>query len=85
MKFERNFNKRTAALVDVQQPQVSHGKGCDLGVKVTAFPSQEQEDRMEIGELHMHMTPQEALTFGLDLIAAARDRMKSGGSFAGDQ
>lgn len=78
MRIEKNFCKRTAPLVEVQMPHVSHGKGCALGIAVTAFPVDHRE---EIGVLHMHMTPEEAITFGLRLIEAARDRIKAGGEF----
>ena len=81
MKIERNFNKRSAPLVDVQQPHVSHSKGCALGVMVTATPTEDQENRDEIGALRMHLTPEEAITFGLQLIEAARDRIKLSGEF----
>ncbi len=81
MKIERNFNKRSASLVDVQQPHVTHSRGCALGVMVTAFPAEGQEQRDEIGALRMHLTPEEAITFGLQLIEAARDRIKISGAF----
>ncbi len=81
MKIERNFNKRSASLVDVQQPHVIHSRGCALGVMVTAFPAERHAQRDEIGALRMHMTPEEAITFGLNLIAAGRDRLKAGGEF----
>ena len=48
---------------------------------VTAFPAEGQEQRDEIVALRMHMTPEEAITFGLNLIAAGRDRLKAGGEF----
>lgn len=81
MKIERNFNKRSAPLVEVQQPHVTHSKGCALGFMVTAFPTEDQENRDEIGALRMHLTPEEAITFGLQLIEAARDRIKLSGEF----
>ena len=82
MKVERNFNKRAAQLIDVQQPHVAHGKGDPLGIGVTLFTAPAQDNRDEVGSLRMHLTPEEALTFGSDLIAEARDRLKAQGKLA---
>ena len=76
MKFERNFNRRSAPLVPVQQPKVNHTRGSALGIIVTVVPSADVEDRMEIGALRMHMTPDEALSFAEQLIQAARESCK---------
>ena len=80
MKFERNFNKRSAPLVPVQQPNVAHSRGSALGIIVTVVPSVDVEDHMEIGALRIHMTPEDALSFALQLVEAARDRLKNGGA-----
>lgn len=77
MRVERNFNKRTAPLVEVGQPHVAHGKGDALGVCATMWPSPDHKDQADVGALRMHMTPAEALFFGMSLVAAARDRLKS--------
>ncbi len=75
MKVERNFNRRSAPLVDVQAPFVQHGKGDALGVCAVIYPTHEQDEREDVGALRMHMTPAEAIEFGLNLIAAGRDRL----------
>lgn len=77
MKIERNFNKRAAQLVDVQRPIVHHGKGDALGIAVMMAPSHEQTGRSDIGYLRMHLTPAEAIEFGLSLIHAGRDRLNA--------
>lgn len=82
MKVERNFNKRSAPLVDVSQPHVSPGGGDALGVAVTIFPV--APDRLgeaeDVGCLRMHLTPAEAIEFGLNLVSAARTRLKQTGN-----
>ncbi|WP_157122577.1 hypothetical protein [Bordetella flabilis] len=76
MKVDRNFNKRSAPLIDCG-PLIKHGRGDALGICVTLIPSADQVDRVDIGDLRMHMTPADAIQFGLDLIAAGRDRLKA--------
>lgn len=80
MKVDRNFNIRTAPLVDVQLPVVQHDKGDALGILVTLWPvvgNDISENRPNnIGCLRMHLTPDEAITLGLSLIAAAQALLK---------
>ena len=76
MIIERNFNKRTAPLVEVQPPTVRHGRGDALGVEVVFYPYPGKNP----GQLRMHMAPAEAIAFGLELIAGGRDRLKAIGA-----
>ena len=78
MKVEQKFNKRSAPLVDCG-PSTIQGRGDALGVCVTLIPSAEQFDRDDVGALRLHMTPAEAIDFGLDLIAAGKARLKAEG------
>lgn len=69
MKIEKQFNKRAAALVDVQPPSVSTRPGLALGIRLTFNRGPNDLDNSTIA---MHLTPDEALALALQLIAAAR-------------
>ncbi len=84
MKVERNFNKRTAPLVEIRKPLIDHGKGDALGVQVVMIPADQDgtTSSVEIGVLRMHMTPQEALDHAENLITHAQALLAEQG--AGD-
>lgn len=69
MKIEKNFNLRTAELVDVQMPTVSTKGDLALGIKLQFF---RQPTDIEMSRLSMHMTPDEALELACQLIWASR-------------
>lgn len=72
MKADQKFNKRSAPQIECT-PTVQHGRGDPLGVCATLFPTPEQTDH---GNWQLHMTPSEAIEFGLALIAAGHARLK---------
>lgn len=74
MRVDEKFNKRTAALIEVQQPVVDSKLDTFLGVRVRLFTCNEKHSG-DGRELRMHMTPEEALRFAESLLAAARERL----------
>jgi hypothetical protein len=69
MKIEKQFNKRAAELVEVQSPLIHQGPQYALGVKVTFVRVTNDIDRSTIA---MHMTPDEALGFAVQLLQAVQ-------------
>lgn len=66
MRAEKNFNRRTAELIEVQSVEVSapsgHALGLNMCIKSALQPSL---------TLSLHMTPDEAFKLGQRLMAAA--------------
>lgn len=79
MRVDQNFNKRGTQLIDAQTPSVIHSCADALGIYCEIHPSSAQIQHKDPGSLRMHMTPEEALTFGLNLIAAARGSLLAEG------
>lgn len=71
MIIEEKFNKRAAPLIDVGAPWVAHGNhSCPKGIGVTFH---EPHTGPNTGRnLTLHMTPEEALTFGRMLLEVAQ-------------
>lgn len=74
MKIEERFNVKTAKLVEVQPPSVSFGHHLGPDVKLQFFPICYSDDRRN---LHMHLSPSEALQLAADLIRAADWHMRN--------
>lgn len=72
MRVEERFNRRSAELIEAQQPLVDSGFA--LGVRARFFTMPGSDDGRT---LSVHMTPDEALAFARDLIEAARRRIKA--------
>lgn len=72
MKIEEKFNKRGAALVEVATPIMHSGPQYAEGVCVTFGEAYEAGDR----DLHLHMTPAEAMDFAIELLRVARRMSK---------
>lgn len=72
MKIEEKFNKRSAELIEVQQPLVDEGPHFALGIRVRNVQPSGADGRI----LCMHLTPDEAMGFARDLIEAVRRRTK---------
>jgi len=78
MKVEEKFNRRAAPLIDCQPAVVDAGAGLALGVRVRIYPGNESGGVMDGRTLSMHLTPDEALEFAQNLVAAARERIRKG-------
>jgi hypothetical protein len=78
VKVEEKFNKRAAALIEVQAPLVDDGPGFTLGVRVRLHPGNESGGCLDGRMLSMYLTPLEALEFAESLIGAARNRIRKG-------
>ena len=76
MIVDKNFNKRGAPQIECS-PVVKHGRGSPRGLCATFMATYEQSQKVDVGDLQVHMTPDEAIEFGLNLIAAARARLKA--------
>ncbi|WP_274644033.1 hypothetical protein [Pseudomonas serbica] len=74
MKAEEKFNRKTAALLECQQPVVDSGGGLALGVRVRVFELPGREAKT----LSLHLTPDEALRLAEDLVREARNHIASG-------
>ena len=72
MRIDRQFNKRSAPLVELRHGFVDHGLHLGLGVRVRFFPVDNS-----IGCLAAHMTPHEALEMAEDLISHARKMLEA--------
>lgn len=79
MQVEKNFNLKSAQVVETQQPSVRMVS--DPGIQVTFLDKRTLND---VGALRMEMSPDEALLFAADLVQAARGRLRNGGKFNGD-
>lgn len=76
MKVERQFNKRSAPLVECQQPVVQGYRGDVLGVYVCLYPHIARDSTNETGVLRMHLAPKEALLMAQHLIAGAQEALR---------
>ena len=70
MRVEKNFNLRSAPLIEVVSAEVSTPAGHALGIKVLFKPTYLQEG---FGTLAAGFTPDEARDLGERLIRAAND------------
>lgn len=81
MRVEKNFNRKSATVIETQQPLVRMTAG--LGVHVMFYPVRGGDMVGNIGCLRMDMTPSEALELAADLVQAAHGRLKNGGKLHG--
>lgn len=74
MRAEEKFNRKSANLLECQQPIVDSGGGMALGVRVRVFmvPGPEAKN------ISLHLTPDEALRLAEDLIREARNYIALG-------
>lgn len=68
MKVEEKFNKKSAALLECQPPEVQGGPGTLLGVQVRLYTLPGPESR----SLTLNLNPVESLKLAEDLIREAR-------------
>ncbi|WP_338924416.1 hypothetical protein V0M98_32905 (plasmid) [Pseudomonas silesiensis] len=73
MKAEEKFNRKTANLLECQQPIVDSGGGLALGVRVRVF----MVPGPDCKTLSLHLTPDEALRMAEDLVREARSYIAS--------
>ena len=70
MRIEEKFNRRSAELIEVQQPTAHVGPNySELGIKLTFFTVPGNDDHRTIA---MHLTVDDALQLAQELIASAR-------------
>lgn len=78
MRVDQKFNRRSAPEITVQPPHVSREFG--RVVLVRLHPSlNDHPDHMSLGNLHMRMTPAEAIEFGMKLLANAHQMLNDTG------
>ena len=73
MRVDEKFNKKSATLLECQQPQVNSGGGLALGMQIQLFMQPGSDNRT----LSIHLTPDEALKLAEDLVREARSYIAS--------
>lgn len=73
MRMDQKFNKRTAQLIEIQNPHVKSDGIFALGMAVSFYSLPGEET----GTLNLHLTPLEALAFAENLISCARLSLKN--------
>ena len=73
MQVQEKFNSRSAKLIEVHPPHVSSNPTWASPVKVRFF----NKDTESHKEIHMQMTPDEAINFASRLITAAQNAKKA--------
>ncbi|WP_454056859.1 hypothetical protein [Cupriavidus sp. Marseille-Q8015] len=75
MQIEEKFNRRSADLIEVQQPTVrTRRQDAPQGLSLQFFTARNSDD---LRTLTMHMTPMEALELAERIVAGARQALAS--------